>query len=197
MPNPLVIPAGYAEVIFSVAFPNRFKPFSFSIGAHLGTTEGTLATNLATWFFGTGAHDFVTVLSNTYTAQQIEVIGHTAAAFAVDPTVGLATAAHLPPGCAAKLQKQTSTRGRANRGSMFLPGVLPESDVDNTGTLDGALITLLNDVGAALLSAMGTDGSEPVILHHALSSVTTPTLIADLSCHSLVHSQRRRQIPRG
>lgn len=196
MPDPLVIPAGYAQCTFSLTLSGRAKPFSFSIGAKLGSDEQTLAGNLASWFSGSASPDYVQQIGTDYFTQQVEVLGNTAIHVVPCVAQGADTHVKLPPGMAAKIKKTTNVRGKANKGYMFWPGILSEGDVDEYGELNAAVIANAESVLAALTTAISTDGSAPYILHRALSSVTTPTPINFMSVLTIVRSQRRRQIPR-
>jgi hypothetical protein len=196
MPDPLVIPVGFAQATFRLNLAGRAKPFTFSIGAQLGADEASLASELDGWFGQTTSPGYAFHLSPDYETFGVEVIGHSAFALANTPTAGVLVGQVATPAVAVKIEKVTNQRGRANRGAMFWPGVLLNSETDDAGDVGPTAIALFNTIAAGLTSAMSTDGSAPVILHHMSSSTTTPTPINALVCHSLVHTQRRRQQPR-
>lgn len=196
IPNPLVIPAGFAQCTFGLFLNGRAKPFSFSIGASLGADEESLAVQLATWFGGIVGGDFATKLANAYTTDHVEVLGHTALAYKSIVTAGQNNNQMMSPGVAAKVKKITGLAGKANKGYMFWPGVLEQSHISDSGTIDAFEVGQLTTILGGLVTAMAVDGSAPVILHHEHSSTTTPTPVTGFSIAPLARSQRRRQTPR-
>src|ERR1700746_836880 len=133
MPNPLVIPAGYAQCTFSMFLAGRAKPFSFSIGAHLGADEASLAHNLATWCANTSSPGYANNCSDDYYLNQVEVRGHTALAFKPVGILGHDAGADIAPGLALKVRKFTGLAGKAHKGFMFWPGFVAAASVDNFG----------------------------------------------------------------
>ena len=196
MANPLVIPAGYGQCVFSVLDDDTNRLMSFSLGAHLGSTEATLAANLDGWFSSASSGHFAALLSSSYSTQQVEVIGHTVSSVHSTVQVGSGSGAYLPPNCALKIKKNSGTRGKANKGYMYWPGCLAQAHVNTDGSIDSGAISSIQTVMTNLISAMTTDGSSPVILHHANSSVTSPTSIVSLQEITVVRTQRRRLTPR-
>lgn len=196
VPNPLVIPAGYAQCVFGAEDSYNLRSVSFSIGAHLGSTEASLASNLAGWFGGSGGSDFRTSCSQQFFLTQVEVVGHSTSAVSSIGVFALSTAPQLPDNTTAKVRKLTGIRGKANKGYMFPYGLVPRGSISDSGGYSSAFVTGMNTVFAALLTAMSTDGSSPEVLHRTNSSVTTPTPITALSFSPSAHTQRRRLEPR-
>lgn len=191
-PNPLIIPAGYAECVFSLGTDGPKSPVSFSIGAQLGSTESSLATNLLGWFSGGGAHQYGALVPSNDGPFIVEVTGHSVQAIVENSIPGFSSSVNPPPGVAVKVKKLSGVRGKANKGYMFCPRILDVSYVNDTGAISSAVRTSFGTLFAALLTAMSADGSSPVILHHALSSVTSPTPVTGLSVLPYAAYQRRR-----
>ncbi len=192
-PNPLVIPPGYGQAIFSLLQPGPKNPISFSQGFKLGTTELALATNLNGWFIGNGAQQFGHILDSDFTALQVEVIGNATAAIVSVPTVGFTGGTNPTPNVCAKIYKKTGVRGKANKGAMFWPGILQDGEKTEAGGVSAAGVTRLATAILGLVTAMGLDGSTPYILHHALTSgAPAPTLMTGWFPSLFVATQRRR-----
>lgn len=196
MSDPLVIPAGYAEAVCQVFLNGRAKPFSFSFGVQLHTTEQDAASVIAGWLESTASGGYAHALSSAYTTGSVNVTGHTN--FYSQPTsqVGSDPAAHEPPGLAVKIKKVTNVRGKANKGYMFWPGIIEDGQVDSQGNLSSSMIVSAETIASGLITALTGDSLVPVVLHRTSSSVTTPTPINSFVIQPLVRSQRRRQIPR-
>jgi hypothetical protein len=193
MPNPLLIPAGFAEAIFSINSPGPKSPISFSCGVELGgATEFNVATDLAAWLSSSSAGGYREFLSNKYSVNQVEVVGHTLRAFNSASGAGLLTDGPSTPQSSLKVQKFTTLRGKANKGYMFPPGLLTDSNVDEHGVIDPAIVSDLVGTFAGLLTAIQSSATGPCILHHANSSVTTPTTVTAFHILPVAHTQRRR-----
>jgi hypothetical protein len=196
MSNPLVIPVGYAHCIFSALNTQINRTESFSIGALLGDTTETLATNLAAWFASGTGDGYCEYMSEYWTTQQVQVIGNAVSSEVPAVLTGLGTFLPLPRQNAIKIKKVTGGRGKANKGYMYWFGQIPSDQVDDAGNLSTTVGTHVAGMLAALDTAVGTDGSAQVILHHANSSVTTPTPVTGMTMIQQVRTQRRRQTPR-
>jgi hypothetical protein len=179
--------------VFSVQSPGPKTPISFSIGVDLGgATEAVVASDLAGWFGGSTTAGYADFLDDGYGAVQVEVTGNTVQAIEIVNIVGLASGSYLPPSCAIKVLKKTGVRGKANKGFMFWPGVAIENQVDNAGVISSAYVTDMVGVAAGLLTAIQLHAANAVILHHASSSVTTPTPVTGLEIAPNIATQRRR-----
>ena len=196
MPNPLVIPAGYAQATFSLFLAGRAKPFSFGCGFHLGADEASLANELGNWFNKTTPHGFCNNLSDNYITNHVEVRGHSAIAIKPGGVLGSDAGADVSPGLALKIKKVTGLAGKAHKGFMFWPGFVADASVDNFGSISGATLSALLPYVTEMVTAAAVDGSTPVILHHSNSSDTTPTPITAFLLLPTIRSQRRRQTPR-
>lgn len=89
--------------------------------------------------------------------------------------VGSAAVASLTPQVQILVRKGTALAGRRNRGRTFWPDT-PETNVQNDGTLDSALITSYQTVATDLLGifAAGSVFDGMVLLHQTSSLIPTP-----------------------
>lgn len=100
----------------------------------------------------------------------------------------------LPQNNACLIRKRTALGGRKNRGRMYVPYVLPEGNVDNSGIIAGTRVTAIqtaaDDFQDDLLA--GDPGpSIPMVVLHSVST-DTPTPITTLEVDNLLATQRRR-----
>lgn len=111
--------------------------------------------------------------------------------------VGTSTAEKLPQNCAYLVQKITTRPGRAGKGRCFLPGIAPETSVDDVGVLTSGAITSAQASCDEWLE--GLDGgysavSTPMVLLHnaGIPGGSTPTPVTALRIDSRIATQRRR-----
>jgi hypothetical protein len=106
---------------------------------------------------------------------------------------GTNVASSPPPNVTLLIAKRSNLAGRANRGRVFLPPYgLDETDVDQTGTIDGAAVALIQTKWTGWIDDFGfaTAGNEMVILH--ASALEAPTEMTEFLVRSKVATQRRR-----
>lgn len=112
---------------------------------------------------------------------------------------GTAAGEKLPQNCALLVRKQTSRAGRTGRGRMYLPGVLNEGQVSQTGFLSPSEAALCEERVEIFLENL-RDGSggqvtptPMVLLHNAgVPGGTTPTEVTSLVIDQQIATQRRR-----
>jgi hypothetical protein len=71
---------------------------------------------------------------------------------------------------------------------MYVPGPI-EADIDSGGTLTSGVTNALQTAFDDLMTALGTGGIVPVILH---AGAAAPTTITEFDVDSLVATQRNR-----
>lgn len=98
--------------------------------------------------------------------------------------------ADLPSG-ALLVRKVTAGGGRANRGRMFVPGVV-EANWDAGGELDAGDLAAYQGAFDALRGELIGLGVTPVVLHDEASPVTDPTPITSFEVQPRAATQRRR-----
>ena len=112
---------------------------------------------------------------------------------------GGVTTAKLPQNCALLVDKRTARGGRKGRGRFFVPNILDESDVSNTGVITPTVsddmqeyadtfLTLLNSAEPGGVVPPGT--STPMYLLH--NSDEDPDLVTTLLVQQTIATQRRR-----
>lgn len=113
------------------------------------------------------------------------------------PINGAQSGSFLPQNCAWLVKKHTAFGGRRNRGRLYVPYAILESNVSDIGVITPAVQTNLegaaDDLFDGLLSTAG--GLEPatpmVILHRSVVPIA-PTLVTSLSSEPVIATQRRR-----
>lgn len=95
----------------------------------------------------------------------------------------------MAPNTAALVRLTTGLVGRANRGRIYVPSVLPETGVYNDGEISPELradiLAAFTDLGLAL----GVLSASIVVLH---STSSDPTPVSSLSVERFAATQRRR-----
>lgn len=102
---------------------------------------------------------------------------------------GGATGASGAAAPAALITKSTAAGGRKNKGRIFLPAI-PESSIDQGGSLGPSIITAMQDDADALLANLESN-LIPLCVEHGDGS--TPEGVIALTVQALVATQRRRQ----
>lgn len=182
-----VVPDGFARVQINFiqrALGGSTPTFGFGVNVNpstelLDTIEGWVNDNLLD-FLATGWQ------LDTIVAYNDELL--------FDRIIGLSgheEADMMPPAVAALIKLTSDNRGRANRGRIYVPGVLRESDVDDAGNIGGTKLADLVDLFGALgVALIGIDATF-YILHS--SADLDPTLVTSAGPEPLVATQRRRQ----
>lgn len=92
------------------------------------------------------------------------------------------------------LKKTTALKGQGHRGRMFLPGLLADDEIGNSGGIDPIRQGELLTVAAAWLTELSTTIGAPVLLHTVGSpSGPDPDPIINLSISPNIGVQRRRR----
>lgn len=102
---------------------------------------------------------------------------------------GTQVAAQGPPSNAALISLTTGLIGRQNRGRVYWPFVLPESDLDGGGVIAPTKRTALNAAFGELVTDLSAAEAPLVILH---STELTPTPVTAWTTQELSATQRRR-----
>jgi hypothetical protein len=115
-----------------------------------------------------------------------------------EPNRGGSAQAKLPQNCAMLVRKSTAKGGRRNQGRFFIPGILDESDVSNTGVIVGSAVATYQTVANDFLTGLSDDdpvgSSIPMCLLHAegISDTPSPTIVNRLTVDTTLSTQRRR-----
>jgi len=186
-----VIPVGYTKVIVSMTGPIPGKTMSFSFGVDVAPSS-TLDTALTNWWGSGAAGSLKHAIYSQYTVVGFDCIGNSTVRFVTINAAGSGSAAGLmPPGVCAIVAKNIGTVGRANRGRVYVPGVLAEADVDNLGAVLTATRTNVGIDFANLTTRLTAISAHQVILHDTAGP--TPVLVTAMQVQSVVGQQRRRQ----
>lgn len=199
----LVIPPGHAQA--SIEFLSDYDPDPWytTFGVQLVDAEGdfTYMANFAASAFETG---FQAILSNEVmiTACELRVGQDGGPPLLVRVNRGNrggSSADMLPQNCAALIRKGTNRAGRTGRGRMYLPGVLPENKVSQTGIIASDHLGVLEGAAEAFLEALDDPIAPPsptspmVLLHNAfVPGGTTPDPVVSLIPDNRIATQRRR-----
>lgn len=96
---------------------------------------------------------------------------------------------------AAMYDKTTARPGRRGRGRMYLPWVLLDTEVSETGQVAAGSITTLNTKGAGWLAALAAGpGPFPMVLLHGgiIPLGVVPDIVTSLTTDPIVGVQKRR-----
>lgn len=199
---PLVIPPGFAQC--SIEIQNSGDPQPWYV------THGIDVSEMGGDFLAAGVHvieSFATGwLSFLRTTSRVTGVfltigsdggNYTLYVTPTAPVVGTSTAEKLPQNCAYLVQKVTARPGRSGKGRCFLPGVAPESAVDDVGVIAPASLvsfqSACDDWLDALANATGADKTPMVLLHNSgIPGGSTPSPVIALRADSRIATQRRR-----
>lgn len=118
-----------------------------------------------------------------------------------DPLVGVGTgsatgglsSASPPANVAVLVHKRTAAGGRRNRGRLFIPWYVIETNVQEDGTIDSGTVSAINGYMNGWRTNLVTVQLPPVVLHSVGNSVApAPTPITALTVDNLVATQKRR-----
>lgn len=199
---PLSIPPGYAQCSIEIVNSGDPEPWYVTHGVDVSDAGGD-------W---TGVGN--TVMSAFYdawdswlrtTSRVLSVyltIGNDGANYTVNvpsavSRVGTSVAEKLPQNCAILVQKQTLRPGRAGKGRCFLPGVAPETSVNDVGVLASESLTNLQTAANAWLGFLASSGGQipaPMVLLHnqGIPGGVTPSPVTALRVDPRIATQRRR-----
>lgn len=193
-------PVGYAHFLIEIDLDNDEDAFAVTHGLQtdLASASAVEHCNKVMSAFG-GAWD--QVLSNN--AQVSRAIGY----FGQDGTddlivesdlvaiPGTSAGAKLPQNCAALVKKRTGLGGRKNRGRVYIPNVLNEAEVSDTGVITGSTVVNFQTYADQwFVNVTGTVGglypATPMVILHRDGSA--PTAVTQLVMDPVLATQRRR-----
>lgn len=99
------------------------------------------------------------------------------------------------------VRKLSAFGGRSNRGRNYWPGFLSETQVDEVGRIDEAVVDGMQTAFTSWAGALGSGNSGGgaltplVILHDESAPTTIPRLVVAISVERLIGTQRRRIRP--
>lgn len=119
------------------------------------------------------------------------------------PTAGTNAMSSLPPNCAILLRKITGVGGRRNRGRVYLPFMLNEGEVDETGAISAGVKTDVNAAAALWLADLADGDGYMCIANRTydvawdvsprhLVSVEMGPEVTSLLCEPTIATQRKR-----
>lgn len=180
-----VIPSGFARVSFdySGVAATGSRP-SWGIGVAADPTI-SLTDAMYEWW-----DEYVKPSQGEgYVLERVQARNDTSVCETAIALAGDSNAAHQPPNVALLVKATSGAVGRANRGRIYLPGVLYDTDVNEQGQLTGAAIVTWQAAMNALAARLVVEDALPVILH---SDVGAPTPVQSLTVQPVAATQRRR-----
>ena len=184
---PIVIPDGYSQVILKTEMP------------HAGGARQAITT------FGVQAEPDLSIIEDikqNWIDNIWSPLGSTHATFQgvtmLTDTIGFESGANAagthsgdmpPPNTTLLVRKITGSRGRANQGRMFPPGLVYENTYDNAGMMSPESQDDYNEAFETFSAQLATDGAAMVILHQ---DDTLPTVVLSLFVEATAATQRRR-----
>lgn len=191
----MVIPAGFAQVNFIHTGSSVPTGAEWTLGISLpntATDPAVVADDISAIWLASGLRGLMT--TGVVLATILVKFGPDATGASAEETVNLSGNIGSPgiqPGTALLVKKLTLVGGRAGRGRLYFPG-LPEGDVESDGRIGVDYLAAAQSAFSAFRVAMNTALLTPVVLHSALSPLSTPTPITQFSVQPLAATQRRR-----
>lgn len=181
---PLVIPSGYAQCSIEIQAALDTDPYFVTFGI-----QSPIVTDVAEDVADSFSTAWAARLDNGFTITGCRVRDSVSVDEFAANTTGTRAGTELPCNCACLIRKRSSLVGRKNRGRMFMPGLLPASDIGETGIIQSTLRTNIQNAANAWFTDMSTRGFDLAILH---TSSTSPTLVSSLEVDNVIATQRRR-----
>lgn len=180
-----IIPAGFARVTVKYGAVSALgSEVVTGFGVNTTPTEALLDI-VEEW-----ADDYLRLYtSNAYVIRSIEARSDVEVVERTLNFTGTLASEPSPPNVAALVKLTTGLTGRANRGRLYLPGVLMDADVDANGQIATGARNNIQSIFTGLGTLLGAASINLVILH---STVGTPTLVTGGSAESVAATQRRR-----
>lgn len=199
-------PVGFAEIAVEyVHFADPEPWFNvFGVELDLGNNSAQEAVDHVAAVWTTNIADALS--ENVIMTSVVGRVGQDGAPDIVVPSTlpeytGTNTGAMLPQNCAALIRKNTNLGGRRGRGRFFLPAVLPEPLVTDTGQMDSTLRSFLQGIADDILLGLATPdpvtgATTPMVILHSPGqsggSVPPPTPVETLTVATTIATQRQR-----
>jgi hypothetical protein len=165
----LLIPPGFAQVTFNHQYVEGAEPAICTMGMDLNSYAGTLtaaADEIATAWSSIVRFEMSNAVIFLGAVLRVGVAGGEPATYEAPRNVnGQDVRAQLTRNTSLLVKKVTARGGRRGRGRMFVPGLLPEFEVDQAGNLTAALIGGLQTVFNNLDTALTGIGGGMQLLH--------------------------------
>lgn len=200
---PLQIPVNFAQAAFEMRFDGDPDPWFCTLGVDV-SGQGANFDSVANELFAAWAEFILPYQSTQLHLHGVTLrVGTEEGPLMAYSTTAAATGASagqkLPQNCALLVDKMTASGGHRNRGRMFVPGLLGDSEVDNVGLIGSAQVTTFQTQFSNFLAAVRVgliapeDELVPVILHNTgISPTPLPTPITSLRVQSIISTQRKR-----
>lgn len=199
----LIIPPQFAQVTlpFKHASVPREAVITFGVD---GEGWGGDYVGLANFCYGAFANEFGAEIDSEVTMGPARLLvgqdgGDPLAVVGTGNSVGSRTASMMPQNVALLVQKRSLTGGKRGRGRFYIPWILRDEEVVETGLVDGTALAAFQDHATTMLDelASGGGGADPapmVILHDSsgLGPEPGPSEVVSLTVDPMVATQRRR-----
>lgn len=197
------IPLGYAALSIEHWLSNYTRPAVVTLGAKILGTE-TGGVNLADAFHEAFSEAFRARMDSGVTLRNARaVVGQDGA----DPLVfdstlstpGAGGRESTAPALALMLDKRTGIGGRRNRGRMYFPWAVADSEVSEQGAVASAALNNWSSACVTFMQEMTAVGSSvgthlfdfPALLHSDVEAV--PTEITSMVPNPVIRTQKQRQ----
>lgn len=190
-----IIPEGFAQVLQRMRLGGADRDYLVTYGVSL---ESGASVAMANSLHSAFALNWDDVLSDSYTMPGCIVREGTGSGDPItwestnSAIVGAITSGVFPPNTAVLVKKTTASGGRRNRGRMFIPAVISEAGVNNSGQIDPAFLAARQTIADDFLDdTIGVTGVGNMVILHS-EAPSTPTTVTSLIVDQTVATQRRR-----
>jgi hypothetical protein len=99
----------------------------------------------------------------------------------------------IAPNCALLVHKRTARGGRRHRGRWFVPWIMTQGSLFETGVVLGTEVTTLQTIMTNLRTALATANVPMAVLHgEGKTAIPAPDLVTSLTVDGIISTQRRR-----
>lgn len=199
-----IIPPGYADCSLELRHTTMARSAFITFGVMCsGVPADQVAQEaLEPWFLpGSSMNSLLDngVVVVGCTARVGQDGGEALVAYAESGAAGGASSSTVPANCAALIHKRTARGGRRGRGRVFVPWVLAESSVEESGLVATALKNQVQTAAGVWLTNLSNNSVPMYLLHSSSAPGTdnptppgTPNAVTSLVVDSVIGSQRRR-----
>lgn len=190
----LVVPPGFGLASIILTGPDGTQPFVTTIGVSLADSGGDYVA-VANKVLLSYQNAFREYVADNISIEKVSLlVGSDGGSGSVDSDGsqinGERDVDMAPVSMALIARKVTGQLGRSGRGRMFLPCMLADGDVNQSGRIEAASLGIFNGACQDFYDALidDTDGMvlEPVLFHAENTDVPLPTSIISLQVAPLV-----------
>lgn len=187
----LQIPDGFGQIVWHISGPGATGVHHSVCTVGTGVPDQYTADEVVGFYLDAFAHgNIFGNMHNAYTLESVQLITPTEDVELVSGLVGSRSGAASPPTVATLIRKRSTLRGAHNRGRLYWPGLLLDTEVSDSGTITGSVVNDIQNTFDDYFAWIVDKDVQQFILHN--DPAIDPTPISRFVVDSTIASQRRR-----